>query len=72
MYGLKPVPFNRRSQHPFTLSLHFQTESLRERERKRNNPRVSSGRRCVRARFDAVEMPLKRMKKSRNARKKPL
>jgi hypothetical protein len=42
------------------------------RERKRNIPRVSNGRPWVRARFDAVEIPLNRMKKSRNARKNPL
>ena len=35
-------------------------------------PREPSLRPCVRARFDAVETPLKRMKKSRNALKKPL
>ena len=40
-------------------------------ERKMNRPRMSKGRPCVRARFDGVEMPLKRMKKSKNARQKP-
>jgi hypothetical protein len=35
--------------------------------RKRKTPRVSNERPWVRARFEAVEMPLKRMKKSRNA-----
>jgi hypothetical protein len=40
--------------------------------RKRKRPRVSSGRPWVRARFEAVEIPLNRMKKSRKARKKPL
>lgn len=39
--------------------------------RKRNRPRVSSGLPCVRARFDAVEMPLNRIKKSMKARMKP-
>lgn len=37
----------------------------------RKMPRVRSFRPCVRARFDAVEMPLNKIKKSRNARKKP-
>jgi hypothetical protein len=40
-------------------------------ERKRNKPRVSSGLPCVRARFEAVETPLNRMKKSKKARQKP-
>jgi len=40
--------------------------------RNRKMPRVRSARPCVRARFEAVEMPLNRMKKSRNAWKKPL
>jgi hypothetical protein len=39
-------------------------------DRKRNNPRVRSGLPCVRSRFEAVETPLNRTKKSRNARKK--
>lgn len=34
-------------------------------------PRVRSGRPCVRARLDAVETPLNKMKKSRNALTKP-
>src|ERR1039458_4453709 len=39
--------------------------------RKRKMPRVRSGRPCVRARLDAVETPLNRTKKSRNALTKP-
>jgi hypothetical protein len=38
--------------------------------RKRNGPILRGGRPCVRARFDAVEIPLNRIKKSRNALKK--
>jgi hypothetical protein len=38
--------------------------------RNRNSPRPSTGVLRVRDRFDAVETPLKRIKKSRNARKK--
>ncbi len=37
----------------------------------RKIPRVSNARPCVRARLEAVEMPLNRMKKSRNALTKP-
>jgi hypothetical protein len=33
-------------------------------------PRLSKRLPCVRARFEAVEIPLKRIKKSRNVRKK--
>ena len=40
--------------------------------RKRKSPLVRSVRPCVRAKFEAVEMPLKRTKKSQNALKKPL
>lgn len=39
--------------------------------RKRNKPRPRTGVLRVRERFEAVEIPLKRTKKSRNARKKP-
>jgi hypothetical protein len=37
----------------------------------RNIPRYRTGRLCVRVRFEAVEMPLKRTKKSQNAFRKP-
>jgi len=38
--------------------------------RNRNRPRLLTGRPWVRVRFDEVEIPLKRMKKSKNARRK--
>jgi hypothetical protein len=41
------------------------------RLRNRKKPRRRTGRVCVRERFEAVDTPLKRMKKSRNARKRP-
>jgi len=47
-------------------------DQTRWRRRKRNIPRVFRGRPCVRSRFDAVEIPLKRTKKSKNALQKLL